>query len=120
MKAPSKKRKPKLEIQASVESVSVKGVKVVVIPPDDQTDYQQFSTYARQNGCQCLGVVGCLPDNEGVKLEKWTYPNRRGEPAGSFMVTVDKKGRIGVYEFVGQHGDPLVKDIQWLHRKVNP
>lgn len=96
------------------------GVGVITIKPDKQTDYQQFSAYARQNGCKCLGVVGCIPEQPTVKVEAWSYPDRRGDQVGSFFVIVDRKGKIGVYDFVGQHGAPLVRDIEWLHRKLNP
>ena len=93
-------------------------VGVIMIKPDTQTDYQQFATYARQNGCICDGVVGRLPDNKSVRVETWTIPDRAGEPRNRFLLLVGKDGKVGVFDFVGRPFAPLVADIQWLHEKV--
>lgn len=91
---------------------------VVVIKPDEKTDYEQFSTYARQQGCCLTGVVGQLPDNAYVRVESWVVPDRGGEAGSRFLLLVGKEGKIGVFDLVGAPYAPLVKDIQWLHEKV--
>lgn len=95
---------------------------VTVIEPPQQTDYEQFTTYARQQGCHRVGALGQLfVPGYTLDVEVWEYRHRDGSTAGRFFLIVNgRTGKIGVYGLVGKDGDPLVRDIEWLHRTVNP
>lgn len=95
---------------------------VVVVEPPQQTDYEQFKTFARQQGCKCVGMLGRLfVPGYTLLVESWEYYHKDGTVAGRFFLTVNQSDeKIGVYGLAGKDGDPLIRDIEWLYQKVNP
>lgn len=80
------------------------------------TDYDQFTIFAGQLGCKLQGVIGMVPcaKRKHIRVEAWELPER-----GGFVLMVNEKtGKIGVYDFVGKDGDPLIRDIEWLKNKT--
>lgn len=82
----------------------------------DLTDYSQFTIFAEQQGCKFQGVIGMVPceKRKHIRVESWELPE-----CGGFVLMVNEKtGQIGVYDFVGKDGDPLIRDIEWLKNKT--
>ena len=80
------------------------------------TDYSQFTIFAEQQGCEFQGVIGNLPckKRRHIRVESWELPDE-----GGFVLMVDElTGQIGVYDFVGENGAPLIRDIEWLKNKT--
>lgn len=83
----------------------------------DSSCYAQFRLFAEEKNCICQGVVGYLPHAKHVRIEAWTFPY---EGTGGFMLAVNQKDfTIGVYGFVGTHGDPVIRDIEWLNKMIH-
>ena len=78
------------------------------------TDYFQFISFATEKGCKAQGVIGRLPKRPTVRAESWELPE-----GGGFILMVNEVDyTIGIYEFVGKNGAPVIRDIEWLQNKT--
>lgn len=80
------------------------------------SDYSQFTIFAEQQGCKFQGVIGMVPceKRKHIRVESWELP----ECDGFVLMVNEKTGQIGVYDFVGKDGEPLIRDIEWLKNKT--
>lgn len=78
------------------------------------TDYFQFITFATELDCKAQGVIGRLPKRPTVRVESWELP----EGNGFILMLNEADYTIGIYEFVGKNGAPVIRDIEWLKNKT--
>lgn len=89
--------------------------KVIAKETLKDTDYFQFMAFATERGCKAQGTIGRLPKYPTVRVESWELP----EGSGFILMVNEVDYTIGIYEFVGKNGDPVIHDIEWLHGKTS-